>query len=440
MNRIFILIALSLIFMMCVAPASVFADYEGASSWAVPELDKAAGYGLITDRVMDDVSEDVTREEFAEIVVRMYELFTGKEAEAGDVSFTDTANKEILKAANTGMVLGVGDGKFAPGNLVTREQMAVILLRILKVMNPAADFSADGAERFADDNMISAYARDGVYYSSKNGLLRGVGDNKFNPKGYSSREAAIIICLRAYELYKQASVPQTPVSQQGPQAGPVFTNGILEQNIEKLDSYRRIIRTVTAATATTSKWESIKEFAYIKNPISRYMKLDFPDSGSSYLEEIIIGGKMWNRDSKDGVWTEWNEWYAEKPATLEYDLSTQPYPINYGKLTYTEVCTEKINGINCIKYTVSGTYSEEFTDERTGSKYPITLSASGTIWIADDAAIKTAIIRQRIKVNIDIIYNTEKAVHAVSEDVIEDDVMDVNSVKIEPPPNAIIGN
>ncbi|HQI16864.1 MAG TPA: S-layer homology domain-containing protein, partial [Bacillota bacterium] len=141
MRKIFILIALCLIFVMRMAPASVFADYEGASSWAVPELDKAAGCGLITDRVMDDVSRNVTREEFAEIVVRMYELFTGKEAEAGDVSFTDTANKEIHKAANMGLVLGVGDGKFAPGNLVTREQMAVILLRTLKTMNPAADFS-----------------------------------------------------------------------------------------------------------------------------------------------------------------------------------------------------------------------------------------------------------------------------------------------------------
>ena len=440
MRKIFILIALCLIFVMRMAPASVFADYEGASSWAVPELDKAAGCGLITDRVMDDVSRNVTREEFAEIVVRMYELFTGKEAEAGDVSFTDTANKEIHKAANMGLVLGVGDGKFAPGNLVTREQMAVILLRTLKTMNPAADFSTDGAEKFADDNMISEYARDGVYYCSKNNLLKGVGANKFNPKGYSSREAAIIVCLRAYELYKQASVPQTPAMQQGPQAGPVFTNEALEQNIERLDSYRRIIRTITPATATASKWETIKEFAYIKNPVSRYMKLDFPDSGSSYLEEIIIGGIMWNRDSKDGVWTEWNEWYADKPTAFEYDLSTQSYPINYGKLTYTEAGTENINGINCIKYTVSGTYSEEFTDERSGSKYPITLSASGTIWIADDAAIKTAIIRQRIKLNTDIIYDVEKAMHAVSEDVIEDDVMDINSVKIEPPPNAIKGN
>ena len=439
MKKTFVLIALSLIFVMCMAPAAVIADYEGASSWAVPELDKAAGCGLITDRVMGDVSGNVTREEFAEIVVRMYELFTGKEAEAGDVSFTDTANKEIYKAANMGMVLGVGDGKFAPDNPVTREQMAVILLRTMKAMNPAADFSADGAEKFADDNMISAYARDGVYYSSKNGLLRGVGDNKFNPKGYSSREAAIIICLRAYEMYKQSSVPQTSASHQGPQAGPVFTNEILEQNIEKLDSYRRIIRTITPATATTSKWETIKEFAYIKNPVSRYMKLDFPDSGS-YHEEIIIGGIMWNRISKDEAWTEWNEWYAEKPAILEYDLSTQPYPINYGKLTYTKAGTENINGINCIKYTVSGTYSEEFTDERSGDKYPITLSASGTIWIADDAAIKTAIIRQRIKVNTDIIYGVEKAIHAVSEDVIEDDVMDINSVKIAPPQNAIKGN
>lgn len=414
-------------------------SYKGASSWAEPELRKAAEYGLITDRIKDNMSGNINREEFAEIAVKLYELYTGKKAAAGSVGFTDTANPEILKAANMGMVQGVGGGKFAPGQLVTREQMATILLRTLKVLNPAADFSVTGISQFADDKKISSWARDGVYYIAKAGVIKGVGGNLFNPKGYSSREVAVIACTRAYALYMQAGNAQNSgaaIGEAHTNAG--FSNEILIQSIEKLDSYRRIIRTVVAATATTKKWESIKEFAYIRNPISRYMKLDFPDSGSSFTEEIIIGSKMWSRMTKDEAWTEWNEWYYDPPVSFKYDISTQPYPIDYGKLTYTNAGSEKVNGVNCIKYIVSGSYKDEFTFENSPEKFPITLSASGTIWIADDLAIKTAIIRQRITVITDITAGKDSVAH--SEEAIEDDVMDVNSTVISLPTNVIKGN
>lgn len=200
-----IYLAVCLVLIIGLFPLSASASsYKGASSWAVPELDKAAGYGLITDRVKNNVSANITREEFAEIAVRLYERYTGKKASAGAAAFSDTSNPEVLKAANIGLVNGVGEDRFAPGQLVTREQMAAILLRTLKVINPAADFSSAGAAKFADNSSISSWAVDGVYYCAKNGIIKGVGDNKFNPKGNSTREAAIIVCTRSYELYKGA--------------------------------------------------------------------------------------------------------------------------------------------------------------------------------------------------------------------------------------------
>jgi hypothetical protein len=112
-------------------------------------------------------------------------------------------NPEILKAANLGMVLGVGGGKFAPKQLVSREQMGTILLRDLKVINPNADFSSTGVAKFADDKNIASWAYNGVYYCYKNVIIKGTGNNMFSPKNNSTREAAIIVCTRAYELYKK---------------------------------------------------------------------------------------------------------------------------------------------------------------------------------------------------------------------------------------------
>ena len=44
------------------------AFYSGASDWAKPELDRAAGYGLIPDILKNaDMTKPITREEFAEL-------------------------------------------------------------------------------------------------------------------------------------------------------------------------------------------------------------------------------------------------------------------------------------------------------------------------------------------------------------------------------------
>ena len=221
---IYLVVCFVLIIGLFPLPAAA-SSYKGASAWAVPELDKAEIYGLITDRVKNNVSANITREEFAEIAVRLYEKFTGKKAASGTIAFSDTTNPEILKAANIGLVNGVGGGRFAPGQLVTREQMAVILLRTLKVISPASDFSTAGAAKFADDSNISSWAGDGVYYCAKNSIIKGVGGNKFSPKGNSTREAAIIVCTRSFELYKGTPGSVDNTANQENQSGTITNEG-----------------------------------------------------------------------------------------------------------------------------------------------------------------------------------------------------------------------
>lgn len=193
-------------------------SYSGASDWAKRELDKASEYGLVTDRIKNSMSAKVTREEFAEIAVKLYEKYTAKAATVGNASFVDTKNPEILKAANLGLVAGVGNNKYAPGDLISRQQMAAILLRALKVINPDADYSIDGTFRFADDKKIASWAKDGVYYCVKAGIAAGVGNNMYNPEGNASREQSVIVCTRAYEFLtgKKSTAGTSPVSTAHP--------------------------------------------------------------------------------------------------------------------------------------------------------------------------------------------------------------------------------
>lgn len=176
--------------------------YEGASSWAKNELDRANKLGLITPRIKSNMSGNVTREEFAEIAVKLYEAYKGNIPVVGNAYFSDTTNPEILKAANLGLVKGVGNDKYNPDALVTREQMATILQRVLVVLEPNEDFSVSGVSSFADDDKIESWAHLGVYYCTKTGIVTGIGDNMFDPDGNATREQAVIVCLRAYEYFK----------------------------------------------------------------------------------------------------------------------------------------------------------------------------------------------------------------------------------------------
>ncbi len=78
--------------------------YSGASSWAEAELDRALEYGFITDRIRDNMGAGITREEFAEVAVKMYEKYTGKTASYTDMTrvFRHTESRDIqsLRAGN----------------------------------------------------------------------------------------------------------------------------------------------------------------------------------------------------------------------------------------------------------------------------------------------------------------------------------------------------
>ena len=188
--------------------------YSNASEWAKGELNKADEYGLIPESLRGkDLTKPITREEFAELAVVLYETTTGKKASpVAENPFPDTTNPEILKAYNLQIVAGYSTGKFGPKDLINREQVASMLHRAIKVMIPDADFSTAGAPTFKDDNKISSWALTSVKYIAKQGIILGSNGN-FMPKattnaeiasGYATttREQAILMGVRTYEKYK----------------------------------------------------------------------------------------------------------------------------------------------------------------------------------------------------------------------------------------------
>lgn len=179
---------------------TAFAALGKASEWAVPELTKAEAYGLIPDSLKNDMSKAITRKEFAEVCIRVYELTTGEAAEAAPAStFSDTQDVNVLKAFQLGIVTGIGEGKFGPDMTTNREQIATMLIRLLSALTPGLH-SFPQNPGYTDENQISAWAQDSVDQATQLKFITG-WDNQFHAKGLCTREMAVIIAKRVYEFY-----------------------------------------------------------------------------------------------------------------------------------------------------------------------------------------------------------------------------------------------
>jgi uncharacterized repeat protein (TIGR02059 family) len=137
--------------------------------------------------------EDVTRAEFAAMLVKGYQW---KNAEIKE--FPDTADHwakdYVAVAAGRGIVEGYDNGNFGPEDLITREQIAAMIVRAAKLEGPV-----EGKE-FADADEIADWAQESVQLASANDILRGLPDNTFLPKANATKAEAAVIVYRALQL------------------------------------------------------------------------------------------------------------------------------------------------------------------------------------------------------------------------------------------------
>lgn len=171
-----------------------FSDLESAS-WAEEYI-----YALVEKSVISK-SEDnmfyplrnITRAEFIKMLVTGLDLSD----ESAEASFEDVDENAwyyiyVAAAQKHGLINGNENNEFCANDNITRQDMAVIISRLLEKLDFSS--SADG-ENFKDDGDISHYAKASVYTMKNLGIINGVGDNMFAPKDNANRAmAAKIIC------------------------------------------------------------------------------------------------------------------------------------------------------------------------------------------------------------------------------------------------------
>ncbi|WP_206458515.1 M20/M25/M40 family metallo-hydrolase [Anaerovorax sp. IOR16] len=132
-------------------------------------------------------NKNITRAELATILVKAFKIDLKT-----DRVFSDTKNHwakdYIAAAAEFGIVAGYNDNQFGPDDLLTREQMAVMIVKAMK-LNPEL-----AQATFGDQDKISDWAKDYIAAAGKANLISGYPDGSFKPKANATRgEAASII-------------------------------------------------------------------------------------------------------------------------------------------------------------------------------------------------------------------------------------------------------
>lgn len=77
---------------------------------------------------------------------------------------------------------GYDDGSYGPDDVITREQLALMLYRYAKADPPPGDLSA-----FADGSAVSPWAEDAVTWAVEQGILTGRGGGYLDPRGHATR-------------------------------------------------------------------------------------------------------------------------------------------------------------------------------------------------------------------------------------------------------------
>jgi len=169
--------------------------------WSRKSIEELWYEEIIKDEAFDFYSEGISRERFVYLMVRFYEVLTNSEIEiSSGVLFSDTENSDALKAASIGITSGIGEGKFGPDIVLNREQMATFLIKTLTLLGITID-EIYNTSIFIDDNDISLWAKDSIYLSRRSGIISGIGNNTFDPKGYATNEQALILLHKLFSKY-----------------------------------------------------------------------------------------------------------------------------------------------------------------------------------------------------------------------------------------------
>lgn len=166
-----------------------------ASHWAYPYVLDLVSKDITNGKTEEQYapSANVTRAEFASLLVKALKLTAESKAPFSDVPASSWYASAVAAAYENGIVSGKSKGLFAPAAPITREEMAVMAKHALDV-KAGEDIKVNTELKFADGSKIGAWAQPSVSVVLDRGVMSGREGNLFAPKATTTRaEAAKVV-------------------------------------------------------------------------------------------------------------------------------------------------------------------------------------------------------------------------------------------------------
>ncbi|WP_088104846.1 S-layer homology domain-containing protein [Halalkalibacter urbisdiaboli] len=161
--------------------------------WAKDYLEKLAAKHIFKGNPDGSVKpkDSITRAELAVLIKRSLALQSG-DAYTGtfiDVKGQEWYVNELMPVIKREVVRGLGNGKFAPNDKVTRQEAVVMISRAMDIVGFDAaqlDISKTTA-MFTDEEAIASWAKEDVERLIQANIMEGRNDGRFDPKAPTTR-------------------------------------------------------------------------------------------------------------------------------------------------------------------------------------------------------------------------------------------------------------
>ena len=170
-----------------------------AGHWAKDDIEAMAAKGIVSGVTATTFEPDraITRAEFATLIVKALGLTNSATAGFMDVQDGEWYAPYVNAAAKAGLIVGSG-GYFRPDDLITREEMAVIVAKTYAFGGGSA--RSGGLEHFTDTGAISEWAKPYVETVTGAGLISGMTADTFVPRENATRAQATSLLRRLLDL------------------------------------------------------------------------------------------------------------------------------------------------------------------------------------------------------------------------------------------------
>ncbi|NEW08538.1 S-layer homology domain-containing protein [Paenibacillus sp. SYP-B3998] len=165
--------------------------------WANQEIARWNKRGIIqgVENGNFEPERGLTRAEWVTLVNRLFQYQELKPTKFSDVKVNDWFSKDVQVATAAGYINGYEDSTFKPNAVLTRQEAAAMISRVL---NLKAD---DQAPSFSDGNLIAPWARESISAVYQKGIIQGFQDESFQPTKAITRAEAMLLLDRAFTTY-----------------------------------------------------------------------------------------------------------------------------------------------------------------------------------------------------------------------------------------------